>query len=300
MKNAINYYYNLVTYDIRQSGKKYRFTVDNNEYLLCLCEYDLEELEEIYKLNNFLLQINVYNHQIILNVNNQIITMINNEPYILMRILINENRKIDINDILLFNNLPMYNYFLKLRKNNWRDFWIRKVDYFEYQISEIGTDYTLIKESFSYFIGMTETAIALLYDYDLDYNYIITHRRVTTESTLYDLYNPLNLIIDNKIRDICEYFKDGFFKNKINIIDIKNYLRISNLNSEEMYLFYVRMLYPSFYFDLYENIIRGLSNEKELLKIIDKIDDYQKLLKEIFWILKPITNLPDIEWIIKT
>jgi hypothetical protein len=45
MKNAINYYYDLVTYDIRHKGKQYRFTVDNFEYLLVLCDYDPKELE---------------------------------------------------------------------------------------------------------------------------------------------------------------------------------------------------------------------------------------------------------------
>ena len=88
MKNAINYYYNLVTYDIRRFNKQYRFSVSDNEYLLCPCEYSLEELEEIYKLDLFLLQMNVYVHKIILNNNNQIITYINDEPYLLMQILL--------------------------------------------------------------------------------------------------------------------------------------------------------------------------------------------------------------------
>ena len=48
MKNAINYYYNLVTYDIRHKGKKYRFTVESDEYLLVNCEYNLEELDSKY------------------------------------------------------------------------------------------------------------------------------------------------------------------------------------------------------------------------------------------------------------
>ena len=118
MKNAINYYYNLVTYDIRHKGKKYRFTVESDEYLLVNCEYNLEELEDIYKLNVFLIQMNVYMHQIILNNNNQIVTYINNEPYVLMKIFVRDTRKIDINDILLFKNLPMHQYFQNLRKKN--------------------------------------------------------------------------------------------------------------------------------------------------------------------------------------
>jgi len=298
MKNAINYYYNIVTYDIRHNGKTYRFNADNYEYLLCICEYPVEELEEIYKLSSFLLQLNVYVHKIILNNNNQIITYINNEPYILMQILIKENRKINLNDIMLFNKLPMYNYFNSLRKNNWREFWMKKIDYFEYQIRELGLKYSLIKESFNYFIGMTETAISLLYNFEYDYNFVIAHRRVLKSSTLYDLYNPLNLIIDSRVRDVSEYFKNSFFKDILNLEEIQSY--IVTLNKQEMYLFFVRMLFPSFYFDLYEKIIMGKVEEKELITIIDKINDYQLLMKNIYWFLRNYINLPDIEWIIKT
>ena len=300
MKNAINYYYNLVTYDIRHRGKKYRFKVENDEYLLVLCEYNLEELEEIYKLDVFLLQMNVYVHQIILNKDSQIITYINNEPYILMKILVKDTRKININDILLFQNLPMYEYFEALRKNNWREFWMRKIDYFEYQISELGINFPVLRDSFNYFVGITETAISLLYNFNSNSNLIIAHRRVTFNSILQDLYNPLNLIIDSRTRDVCEYFKSLFFNDSLDLIDIQNYFDITNLTQQELYLFYVRMLFPSFYFDTYEEIINGSNDDKELLKITNKIEAYQIFLRDLYWLLKRYANLPDIEWIIKT
>ena len=300
MKNAMNYYYNLITYDIHRIGSKYTFSVDKDKYLLCLCDLGLEEVEEIYKLNAFLLQMNVYNHQIILNNSNKIITYINNEPYILMRIFILENRKITTDDIVLFNNLPMYEYFSKLRKTNWRNFWIQKIDYFEYQVSQFGNKHRLIKESFSYFVGLVETAILLLYDFNPQSNLIIAHRRITYTSTLQDLYNPLNLIVDTRVRDMAEYFKSIFFKVDNILNEIKIYIQKSSLTEEELYLFFVRMCYPTFYFDLYEEIISGNKADKELLYIINKIDDYQKLLKDLYWFLKPIVNIPDIEWIIKT
>lgn len=300
MKNAINYYYNIITYDIHRFGNQYRFSADKDNYLLCLCEFDLEEMEEIYKLNTFLLQMNVYNHQIILNNNKQIITYINNEPYVLMKILLLEDRKITESDILLFNNLPMYEYFSKLRKNSWRNFWIKKIDYFEYQISQFGNKHKLIKESFSYFVGLVETAITLLYDFDSNSTLIVSHRRITYNSSLQDLYNPLNLIIDIRVRDMAEYFKSIFFKNENILNEIKLYVQNANLTREELYLFYVRMCYPTFYFDLYEEIINDKKEDKELLYIINKVDNYQELLKDLYWFLKTMINLPDIEWIIKT
>lgn len=300
MKNAINYYYNLVTYDIRRFNKQYRFSVSDNEYLLCPCEYSLEELEEIYKLDLFLLQMNVYVHKIILNNNNQIITYINDEPYLLMQILVSDNRIINIDDILNFQNLPVYNYFPKLQKNNWRDFWIKKIDYFEYLFNELGIKYSFLSTSFNYFVGITETAISLLYKIENNDNLVISHRRVKHDSIIQDLYNPLNLVVDSKVRDISEYFKSCFINNKININDVKNYFNQVQLTQKELYLFFLRMLFPSFYFDLYINIIDDNLNQKEYDKVISKINDYQKLIKELYWYLKPYANLPDIEWIIKT
>ena len=87
MKNAIQYYYNLITYDIRHLGKRYRFKANNSEYLLMVCDYSLEELEEIYQLNLFLISMNIYTHQIILNKDGNMITYINQEPYILMHMI---------------------------------------------------------------------------------------------------------------------------------------------------------------------------------------------------------------------
>lgn len=299
MKNAINYYYSLVTYDIRRIGKKYKFTVDDNEYLLCLCEYTKEEIEDIYKLSNYLLYIHVLVHQIILNNNNQIITYINNEPYILMRIFVKDG-KISINDIYQFNNLKVGQPSPFLKKSNWREYWIKKIDYFEYQVRELGSNYSILKESFDYFIGMTETAITLLYDYNFQNDYVIAHRRVAYETNLEDLYNPLNLIIDSKVRDVTEFFKSGFFKGKIDLNDILAYFESNQLTSDDMYLFFVRMLFPSFYFDLYEHIVLEGKNETELLLVINKVEEYQEVIRSLYMFLKNYIVLPDIEWLIKT
>ena len=56
------------------------------------------------------------------------------------------------------------------------------------------------------------------------YNLSISHRRIHKKDTLFDLYNPINFIIDVKVRDICEYYKTCFLDNQNIIDDIKNYL----------------------------------------------------------------------------
>lgn len=135
----------------------------------------------------------------------------------------------------------------------------------------------------------------------LNYNeLVIAHKRITKDNTLYDLYNPLNFIIDFKIRDASEYFKE-LFKNDINPLEqIKLYIENSNLNNQDYLIFYIRMFYPSFYFDLYETIIENNDDDDKLKKIINKSLEYEKLLKEITIYLKKYINLPEIEWIKKT
>ena len=68
-----------------------------------------------------LLSQNFYVHPIILNNQNQILTYISNEPYILMITIYYEN-KININDIIAFSNSIAYT----TKPNNWGNLWSQK------------------------------------------------------------------------------------------------------------------------------------------------------------------------------
>ena len=59
------------------------------------------------------------------------------------------------------------------------------------------------------------------------------------------------------------------------------------------------MFYPSFYFDLYEDIMSNKQEEKELKKILDKTEEYETLLKRLYIYINNRVKLPDIEWIKK-
>ena len=96
MKNAISYYYNITANVIHQTGKTFKFTNNDENYILTTCER--EDIDDIYELSYNLIKQGVLCHQIILNNSNSIITNINNSPYILMKVLVN-NDKITINDI---------------------------------------------------------------------------------------------------------------------------------------------------------------------------------------------------------
>lgn len=303
MKNAINFYYNLKPENINNYNNYYYFYYNKYLYVLLLYNEDLKYINDIYNLNVSLLSLNIPIHQIIINKNNSIISLINNNYYILYKILIkNYNRKINIKDINYLNNIIITNNI----DNNWDYLWSTKIDYLEYQINQSGKKYPLIVESFSYFVGLTENAISYAKNATLelkkDYNNIgvITHKKLNINDTLFNLYDPLNITIDYKIRDLAEYIKNSFFEDNFNIFNELNYYFKKNyLSIYLIRLLFARILYPSFYFNLYDDIISNKKEEKELLKITSRINEYEQYLYEIYLYLKKIYNIPEVEWLKK-
>ena len=290
MKNTINYYYNLNINTIHQKDKNYYFKVDNRNYLLLKCN-DIEELDDIYKLNMYLIRF-LPIHRIILNINNDMITKINDNNYLLLELF--SNNKINLNNIIELSNVRIPFVIDKLKRNDWYTLWSRKVDYLEYQLSQIGKKYPLIRESFNYYIGLAENAITLVSNIDLNNITLgLSHRRITNNS--FDLYNPLNIVIDVRIRDICEYFKFCFFNNIDISIELELFLSYNHLNLNEAKLFLARMLFPTYYFDLYEKIINNEIDEIEIKKIIIKADNYEKVLRQVYYHFK--NNQLNIEWL---
>lgn len=294
MKSALLYYYNLNSCDIHQIGNVYKFTADNNYYVLSPCNIDT--INQIYDIYLLFLENGVYTHRILLNRENQIVTNIDNSGYVLMQLYDEMSRKVTLNDIINFTVITSKFNLQKFSYSNWANLWANKIDYFEYQINQFGQKYPLIRESFGYFSGIVENGISLFRIVDLDEARLsICHNRIKSDSTVYDLYNPLNFTVDFQIRDICEYVKDCFWKN-INC-DVFPLLYI--FNSTEKILFFIRLFYPSFYFDCYELIIKGEKDESVLSKIIDNTKNYDIFLKKNYFKLQQIIYLPDIEWLKK-
>jgi len=296
MKNAINYYYNIVPDVIHQTGKIYRFTTKDASYILTPFN-ESNEINDIYELSISLLKIGVPCHQIILNTSNQVLTNINEISYVLMRIFIDVNKTITFNDVIDFN-YNINNEKSKLIRSDWFNLWTKKIDYFEYQVNQLGKKYPLIRESFSYFIGLAENAISLVKNNSVQTSLVVAHRRIKANDSFYELYNPLNLIIDSKVRNITEYFKSAFLGNNIED-EINHYLYYANLSNSETLLFFARMVFPTFYFDMYEKIINEDTKEEELNLIIEKINDYEILISNLYNYFRSTMMFPDIEWLKK-
>ena len=301
MKNAIKYYYNLSADNIHQYKNEYKFTNNNKEYILYPYIYTLEELEEKYQLQIYINSLGIYSHKIIKNNGNELLTIINNKRYVLIEIQ-NENRIINSNDISIFLNIQVNpERFNNINRINWYKLWENKIDYIEYQISQFGKKYPIIRESIDYYIGIAENCISLLSDIETS---LITiscmHNRITQKTNTIEFYNPVNFIIDKRVRDIGEYLTNKLYEETDIIIIINNILTHNFFSNDEIFLLFIRILYPSNYFDICEKIIETNTEQDKLIKLLSKIEIYENNIKQIYKNIKKMITVPEIEWLSKT
>lgn len=298
MLDYINYYYGIYPPTINEVLNGYSFYVDSEKYYFIIYNRELDELDELVKLNKFMIENGSLVHEIISNRFNETICNFNNNNYILMRVYVNENKIVSIDDICYFiNNHFLNENYKKILRTNWALLWENKVDYLEYQMGHLIKKYPFLYSTIDYYLGLSENAITYYKNLSYFNNNIIPigilHKRIKLNSTLFDLYNPLNLIIDFKVRDFAEYIKDclindGDYESVINKI-FKNYF-FDKLN---LSLFLSRLLFPSYFFDNFDNIIRDDLNENIIIKITKKSSKIEDLIKDLI----KSCNLPSISWL---
>lgn len=291
MKNILNYYYKMIVDENKIDDNGY-FSYDN--HLFCLYEYkrSLSEIDALDYLNNLMLSKGIKVNRIIRNIFNQVITYHDNRNLCLIMINYQYSNKSNIKFIKSFNNIE----FNVLKRNNWGKLWSMKIDYIEYQLAHINNSYPLLNDSINYYIGLAENAISYFNRLDLNnISLYISHRRISIDN----IYNPLEFVIDYKVRDIGEYIKYNFFNKSMTINEIKSYISALSLENIDYILLYIRLLYPSYYFDLYDEIINEKKEETEINKVIELNSSYEELLYEIYSIFKRKINILGIDWINK-
>lgn len=303
MKNTLDYYYNIRIEKLIKSDKDYYFLLNDVEYHLIKYNRPIEDITLLYKLNQEMIKKGCHVYQIILNKDKKMITIINDIPYVLLRVF-KHNGKIRLIDIN-YMQISTYNIDIdsNLNRNNWIKLWCEKIDYYEYQINQLGKDYPILCDSLSYYIGLGENAISYLVNNvksDKKIN-VVSHKRIKLEDN-FDFFNPLNFIIDNRVRDVAEYIKDSFFKKQFDFLELKQYLNFCGFNSEEYTYLFSRLLFPTYYFDIYDKIINKKENEEKIISIIDKNYVYEEFLYTLYKyiVYEKKVQLEPIEWLIKS
>lgn len=241
-------------------------------------------------------------NKIIPTINNNIIIEHENNRYVLE--LINKNnikRKINIKDLLKKERIYNINKYKYILRTNWYDLWTKKIDYIVYQRGHIKEQYLILDQYLDYYLGLSENAISYINsirylkkdERDIP---VISHRRINSIYAL-EYYEIGNIVLDHYTRDICEYIKYIFFHEKTDFKAINTIINSINLSEYGWALFLGRMLFPTYFFDLYDTIINEEKEETEVRWLINKIEEYESLLKDVCKQINKKTRIPSMNWI---
>ena len=302
MKNIINYFYNLNITKLTNKDNIYSFYDNDELYHFYIYNNNIKNLDLTKDIDDSLKNDTLI-HEIIINKDNSIITYYNNIPYILCKINININKPITLGEINYLSSKVIITNS-KITYHSWQDLWSIKMDYLEKVINENGKKYPIIVDSFNYFVGMAENAISYynnLSNKEVDNNsLVISHRIININDTVYAIYDPVNIIIDHKARDIAEYIKYSFFSDNTNIFkELNVYFKYNYYTKDDVVMLLARVLYPSFYFNMYEDIMINSKEEKIITNITSKLDKYELYLTRVFKYFNNFYNLPIPEWLNK-
>lgn len=299
MENAIKYYYNMNPKRLDKCDSGILFEDNGELYYLELAHYNDKRIKDVYELNKIMISNNILVHEIILNTFKQIVTIIDEKGYILMRINVNLDKKIDLKDIAYFQYLSRFLVSNKMSKSSsWGEKWSKKIDYYEQQAIEIGKKYPVAMEAFSYFVGIAENAILYINNLGNE-NPSMTYCHIRPNMNPLDFYNPFNLILDYKVRDLSEYIKLKFFYDKLDFKELNEYILNNNLTGIDIQYFYARMLFPTYYFDIFERVMDGTCDEIKLSYIVKNMNEYEKFLNNLYKYLSKFARLEEIDWLKK-
>ena len=302
MKNFINYYYNFNIYNIVYSNGKYFFNVGNDRYMLRMRNNysDLQYYDELkYQFLSY-----KYIFTLIPNKNNSYITIIENKPYVLLKLVNIENDKISLFDIKTDMYINLSSKSFGINHFEWVRLWESKIDYFEEWFSNKQDSYKNIFPLFHYFIGISENALLYLKESEreekkeISDNLVISHGRVGIDYELYDYYDPTNIIIDHASRDVGEYIKSMFINKIWDLEILKEYLNKHNFSKYGIRILLARILFPSFFFDYIEEMIMNNQNI-DILYLENRVEEFEKFIKQIIIYFNERYDVPIIPWIIK-
>lgn len=306
MDKSIEYYYKIHPKNIKKYSRYYFFDDEYNSYILAEYQYSEKNLLESFQLYNDLIVSGYKCHHMIINKYNKLLTNIGDKKYVLLKLNSCYKEKVDITDILYYENKYVAKANLTKRSfKNWALLWEKKIDYYEKQMYSFGINKKIIISSFSYYVGMAENAI-VYYNNSLSKNIIeskqvLSHNRVYYPNIWLNYGNPLSLTIDIPQRDEAEYIKYTFFYSNIKeAYDEFDFLiRAKKISRDMAQMLLSRLLFPTYYFDLYEKIILNEEAEEKIVAIIKKQKEYEVFLKYCYKKINQFVNInPYPNWLL--
>ena len=291
MENILSYYYGLIINNIKKENDYYLIETNNGTFILSELFGSIDDVQKIIDILN---KTDIKYHLLVLTKDNNLFITYEERNYCLLKIRCNLNDKISL---ITFNKT-------KTTGNcNWADVWSKRIDYYESQVEELIKEPS-IKYALQYYIGLTEISISYFNNLNKIYNnddltYIITHKQINSPINPIDYYNPLNMIIDIEIRDLAEYFKSSYFNETLTDYELLHLIDNIKFNDAMANYLFLRLLYPSYFFNLYDEYIETKNINHKMILYIKKSKEYESLLSKIYSRLSLNNDLKIKLWFIK-
>ena len=281
MKNFIFYFYNMNPEKIKKVAAGYLIYFENQEFLLKETDRSIEELYELLDLSKTF----SFLHKIVTNRYGNLISLIDNKNYVLMKVSIQDNRKIKVTDIYKMSKFAINKKYRYIICEDWRTFLINEVEYLENKYNDIENN---LCEYLDYNIGLVENSIQIFSTIS-NIKLGLSHINLNMNMRLIEFYDPTNIILDAMARDISEYYRN-MLDSKFN--EVEN-IDFAYLDENEKKMFFARFMFNKKYFDAAKHMDDKIA--EEALKNFDK---YEQTIINLYNELK--SWLPEIEWLKKT
>lgn len=291
MESIVNYFYGLVCNKISKKDDYYIIENESGIYLFAELIGSIEEVEHIINnLNNT----DIKYHLLVMTKDQNMFITYEEKKYCLLKVRCNLKDKVSL---LTFNKTKTDG------SSNWADIWSKRIDYYESQVEEVIKEPN-IKYALQYYIGLTE--IAIYYNNVLkdiytnsDLIYTVCHKKINSPCNPLDYYNPLNMLIDIEVRDLAEYFKMSYFNDVLTEYELLNLVDNLKFSEPMANYFFLRLLYPSYFFNLYDGYIENKELNNEIVECIKKSKDFESLLSKVYSRLKINSDIKIHLWFFK-
>lgn len=285
MREKIQYYYDLLAEKIIYRKEYIEFLANNDYYYLML---ENENFQRAILIDRIMKKYKIDIYDFVINKNFNYITTINNQNYVLLKLLVTKTEKeIDFSDIVLFMSLK-----INLASNlEWDKKWIQKAEALEKNRIELLKKNKILDNTLDYYFECIENSVLYLKYYNsIDITkcqLYLQHKRLTPKIRKYVIfYNPFYIIFDSRVRDVSELIKQLLLEGE----DYKNVLisiiQGKQINYGETILMLSRIMFPTYYFDYIEK------NNIDGKKIMAFSGHYLKTIDEILQIINKFIQIP--------
>jgi len=266
MIELLRYYYNIYINDFREVDNVFYFTFNNKKY--CLVNIEYNKFDIIFNSQKY-----PFFHRFVINKFNDYISMNYNKYYIVLEILYDLNRLIELRDVINMISINK-NYYVTNIIIDYSKLWRRKLEYYN-NLYRYKKNYY-----FEYFMGLGRNAILISKSVNYNnVNYGFNIKRIFKEDGIFKFWNPSFLVYGASVSILSEYIKCRFFYYNEEV-DLK-LINDLEFNSDEKKLLISKLIFPTYYFDLI-NCNEADINKNKIDDIISKVENYIKYVNKFF------------------